>query len=124
MEKYTLYVPGLYADHHTTAVREHLAKFPGISDMYVSSAWRQISVQYDPQQVKPEEIEARLTALGYMQEDSEFAPCESDGDPALRYTAIHPGVGDTLSFADPPLAPKGSLWPCPGIEITAAAHED
>ena len=123
MEKLTLPVPGLYADHHTTAVREILAALPGIDDMYVSSAWRQISVQYDPKKITPEDIEAKLTSLGYMQDESEYAPCECATDPSTRYTAIHAGVGDTLSFADPPLASTRALWPCPGIEITTAVDE-
>lgn len=65
MEDLVLEVPALYADHHVLKVREVLAALEGIGEVYASSAWRHVKVSFDPQKIKPAEIEAALSKAGY-----------------------------------------------------------
>lgn len=61
-------VPSMYADHHVLVVRELLAKVEGVGDVYASSAFKQVMVQYDPAVTKAEVIEKALSEAGYTQE--------------------------------------------------------
>lgn len=65
METVTLEVPKLYADHHVLSIREALADVAGIQDLYVSSAWKQVMVTFDPSKVDQPAIEGRLAEAGY-----------------------------------------------------------
>lgn len=65
METVTLEIPKLYADHHVLAVREELADVEGVQDLYVSSAWRQVMITFDPSKVDQSTLEARLAEAGY-----------------------------------------------------------
>lgn len=65
METVTLEVPKLYADHHVLAVHEALSSIDGVQDLYVSSAWKQVMVAFDPSKVDQPALEACLAELGY-----------------------------------------------------------
>ncbi len=117
MERARLSIPNLYADHHTTAVRKILKAIPGVENMAASSAFREITVDFDPQVTDLANIKSALAENGYGSDapDPAFASSISEG--AARHTAAATGVGDTLSFAD--TAPKWEgrpLWPCPGLD--------
>ncbi len=68
MEKVIIDVPSMYADHHVLVVRELLTGLDGVADVYASSAFKQVMVQYDPAAVRPEAIGAILEEAGYTQE--------------------------------------------------------
>jgi copper chaperone CopZ len=72
MEKITLNVPSLYADHHVMTVREVLQQLEGIEEIYASSAWKQISLAFDPDKVDPAAIEKTLNEAGYPVEGEEM----------------------------------------------------
>ena len=65
MAKVTLDVPILWADHHVLKVREALLKLDGVSDVYASSAWKQVLVTYNNKKVKKADIEKALADAGY-----------------------------------------------------------
>ena len=65
MAKVTLDVPTLWADHHVLRVREALLKLDGVSDVYASSAWKQVLVTYNNKKVKKADIEKALADAGY-----------------------------------------------------------
>ncbi|HDQ71064.1 MAG TPA: copper chaperone [Chloroflexi bacterium] len=65
MEKMALDVPNLWADHHVLDVRDALASLEGIGDVYVSSAWKQILVNYDADKTDEATIEKALLDAGY-----------------------------------------------------------
>jgi copper chaperone CopZ len=117
MEKLVLNIPTLYADHHTTAVKNLLEGIEGIQETFVSSAFKQVSIGFDPKKISPEEIERTLAAAGYSQEDEESAFAASIADKVTRHTAAYAGVGDSLSFAEAVSPYEGRpLWPCPGLD--------
>jgi copper chaperone CopZ len=66
----------MYGDHHVTIVRNTLLEVPGVSDVWASAAFRQVSVSYDPETVTEEAIASRLADAGYA----------ANGDKALEET--------------------------------------
>ncbi len=65
MAKVTTSVPAMFADHHVLVVRQVLSALPGVKDVYASSAWQTVIVSYDPEKIKPLDIEKALTSAGY-----------------------------------------------------------
>jgi copper chaperone CopZ len=65
MERVTLDVPTLWADHHVLKVRDALTVLEGVDDVYASSAWKQVLVTYDPDTVELAAIEKVLAEAGY-----------------------------------------------------------
>lgn len=117
MEQLTLKIPTLYGDHHTIAVRKILEGLEGVEDMWVSSAFYEARVTYDPKVTSPEKIIAALSEQGY--EPGEELPAFPLGvrkEPARR-TAMFEGIGDAMAFPEANLAFEGRpLWPCPGLQ--------
>lgn len=68
MAKTIIDVPSMYADHHVLVVRDLLLGLSGVEDVYVSSAFKQVLVKYDPAAAKPEAISKVLEEAGYTQE--------------------------------------------------------
>jgi copper chaperone CopZ len=65
MQKTTLDVPALWADHHVLKVRDALVPLPGVEDVYASSAWKQVLVKYDEARIDRPAIEKALADAGY-----------------------------------------------------------
>lgn len=65
MASVTLRAPAMYADHHVLKVREVLTALDGVEDLYASSAWQAVIVNYDPDKIAPEAIEQALAEAGY-----------------------------------------------------------
>jgi copper chaperone CopZ len=121
MEKLVLTIPTLFGDHHTTAVRKILEDTKGIEELYVSSAFNQVAVSYDPKKVKPEAIRKALAEQGYSEGSEPVLPAEAlpVGESTTRHTSAYTGIGDTLAFAETAPSWEGRpLWPCPGFEPT------
>ncbi len=117
MEKLVLNIPTLYADHHTSAVKQLLEAIEGVEETFVSSAYKQVSIGYDSKKISPEELERALAAAGYSQEDEETAYASSIAEKITRHTAAYSGTGDSLAFAEAVSPYEGRpLWPCPGLD--------
>ncbi len=121
MKRLVLPIPMLYGDHHTMAVRGILSALPGISDLYVSSAQRLVSLRYDPKKISPEAIEKALAEHGYEVGGPEpaFVPSlSSELEKSARYSSLVTGGGDALTFAEHTRVRDGRpLWPCPGFDV-------
>lgn len=117
MESLVITIPTLFGDHHTIAVHAILGALEGIKKVYVSTAFRQVSVEFDPKKIKQEAVLKALADQGYDQGEYELAYADNLEHKIKRHTAAHTGVGDTISFAESQPAWKGkALWPCPGLE--------
>jgi copper chaperone CopZ len=68
MEKVIIDAPSMYADHHVLAVRKLLTQLDGVGEVYASSAFKQVLVQYDPAVVTVEAIADALQKAGYTEE--------------------------------------------------------
>jgi copper chaperone CopZ len=58
----------MFGDHHVMEVRRLLLEMPGVEDVYASSCFQVVEVQYDETSLKPEEIEVKLGEAGYLGE--------------------------------------------------------
>lgn len=121
MEKLTLELPALYADHHVLAVRQLLAELPGVAAIYASSAFKVVQVTFDPARIDADRIRAHLGEAGYLEPltvptESDKAAYQSD-DPNVyfRHTAAYAHTGQTVGFAQRVAHAGRPLWPCPGI---------
>lgn len=119
MEKLVLTIPTLYGDHHTTAVRRLLEPLPGVSNLLVSAAFRQVSLTYDAGKTPLQAIEKTLADQGYAPGEGELTfPIQTTfAEEATRHTASISGTGTSLAFAEVTHVVQGRpLWPCPGFD--------
>lgn len=119
MEKLVLTIPTLYGDHHTVAVRRILDGIAGVSDPFVSAAFRQVAFKFDPAKTSVAAIEKALAAQGYEPGVDDLAyPIQSTfAEEATRHTASISGTGTSLAFAEVTQVVQGRpLWPCPGFD--------
>ncbi len=132
METLTLRSPAMFADHHVVEVRRILRSLPGVGNVYASSAFHTIEIEYDDSLTAAEAIQSALDAAGYLAQLP--VPAEThNGDPAsdvkpfFRHTTAYAQAGNTIAFAqDMPYAGR-PLWPCPGFGLIARndyAQED
>lgn len=94
MDKLTIDVPSMYADHHVLAVRTLLTGLAGIEDVYASSAFKQVLVHYDPAVIAPDAVADVLEQAGYTEEMSmpvqEKLAEESWNKGSFRMTKTYP----------------------------------
>ncbi len=65
MEKITLTVPALYADHHVTIVKRLLSPIAGVENVIASSAFKEVTVEFDPSKTSANALKQALTRAGY-----------------------------------------------------------
>lgn len=128
METKTFEAPALYGDHHVSEVRRILLELTGVSDVYASSAFQVIEVQYDPEKITAEQISACLETAGYLGEvpmliETGVAAEKIGGDHFFRHTAVYETVKETVSFAQRVDYSGRPLWPCPGMGAVKVNEE-
>jgi copper chaperone CopZ len=65
MEKMTVTVPAMYADHHVTKVRQVLSPLAGVESVIASSAFKVVVVEFDPAKNSKVALIKALTEAGY-----------------------------------------------------------
>ncbi len=128
METKSFEAPALYGDHHVSEVRRILLELTGVSEVYASSAFQVIEVKFDPDKIRPEQLEARLQEAGYLGEipmlvETGIAVERKDGDGVFRHTAVYETVKTTVSFAQQVDSNERPLWPCPGLGAVKMADD-
>jgi copper chaperone CopZ len=114
MAELLLTIPALYGDHHTTAVHGILGQVEGIESAYVTSAFRQVEIKYDPKKIEEEAIKQVLAQAGYGEGEIEDIAPEPSMEVSTRHSAA---VTEIISFAQNAPSWEGRpLWPCPGLE--------
>lgn len=121
MEKYSISLPSMFGDHHVTEVRRVLGALPGVAQIYASSSFQLVELEFDPGKTSPEMIRETLQQHGYLEET--LAPVEIHKDPSdlegeqpyFRHTASIQNVKKTISFQQQVVAASRPLWPCPGL---------
>ena len=131
MKKITLDVPAVYGDHHVMEVRRMLLALPGISDIYVSSAFHLVEVQYDENKIDENQIKKTLDEAGYL--DPLSMPSESGVSSYLRedqsqtyfrHTQVFDNMRTTVAFAQNVRNTGKPLWYCPGFGAIKNKMED
>ena len=68
MKTISLDLPTLFGDHHVTEVRRLLMELPGVADVYASSSFHIVEVEFDETKLAPEQINDVLEKAGYLGE--------------------------------------------------------
>ena len=66
MASLSLELPSMYGDHHVIEVRRILLGMEGVSDVYASSGFRVVEVEYNSKKTPKKELIAALEEAGYM----------------------------------------------------------
>lgn len=121
METKTFEVPALYADHHVTEVRRILLGLEGVTDVYASSAFQVVEVNYDETKINDLEIAMKLDEAGYLGEWTlpiemgvPAQPAEGQR-PYFRHSISYETTKQTVSFGQTVSYQGRPLWHCPGI---------
>lgn len=120
MNVLVLDVPTMYADHHVVEVRRLLLGLAGVEQVDASSAFRAVSLSFDPEKVTEDEIRGVIDEAGYTAPLD--VPLESgepavgrNGDAYFRHTAAYEAAGNVMAFGQEVVAVERPLWPCPGM---------
>jgi copper chaperone CopZ len=125
MEKLLLSIPTLYADHHTAAVRTILNGLKGLSEIFVSSAAKQVALSFDPKLIGSEAIEAALAEHGYATGDGEPVYPASPIQAPSRHSSAIQAAGSALTFQQTAPGWQGRpLWPCPGLSYQTTVMDE
>lgn len=126
MQISTFDAPALYGDHHVTEVRRLLFEMDGVLDVYASSAFRVIEINFDENKITHETLAKLLEEAGYLgdlpmpAEASTAAEAESQ----FRHTATYETVKKTVSFAHNVPYSGRPLWNCPGMGVLRKTDEE
>jgi copper chaperone CopZ len=123
MEEVQLQVPTMFGDHHVLEVRHILLALPGVVDVYASSGFQVVQVQFDPSLVDKEAIVTALETAGYLEplnipvEAGEPAYGNTRGDLFFRHTSAHEQTKHVVQFTQRVAYSGRPLWPCPGMGV-------
>lgn len=79
MDKFTLTVPAMYADHHVTIVKRLLAPMAGVENVYASAAFKQVTVEFDKAKLSQDQIVKALIQAGYTPGEEQVIMRRPDG---------------------------------------------
>ena len=117
----SLDLPTMYGDHHVVEVRHLLLELDGVDDVYASSGFRIVEVQYDEAKLDEAAIKAVLNEAGYLGElpitveQGAIEDRENGDKPFFRHTTAYEQTGREVSFAQQVPFAGRPLWPCPGM---------
>lgn len=121
MEVINLDLPTMYGDHHVMEVRRLLLEIPGVEDVYASSGFQMVEVNFDPDIVDSEVITNKLDQAGYLGElpiaveRGGLEESQNGDKPFFRQTAAYEQTGKTVGFKQNVPFTGRPLWPCPGM---------
>lgn len=72
MEQITLTIPALWADHHVIVVKQLLSPISGVENVFASSAFKQVLIEFDPAKTSQAALVKALTDAGYAPGEEEF----------------------------------------------------
>jgi len=65
MKKITLTIPAMYADHHVTRVKNLLGPIAGVENVVASSAFKEVTIEFDEKKTKQDALVKALADAGY-----------------------------------------------------------
>jgi hypothetical protein len=102
-------------------VQRILKELPGVEEVYASSAFQAIEVEFDESKITADKIAACLEEAGYLgevpmlTETGIAAYGKENGNSNFRHTAVYNTIKQTVSFAQHVEYQGRALWPCPGM---------
>jgi copper chaperone CopZ len=120
MASLSLELPTMFGDHHVIEVRRILLEFEGVTDVYASSGFRAVEVDYNSKKTPKKDLIAALENAGYI---GDFAMALESSVPAneqretayFRHTEASEQTGNTVNFEQSVRVQRSPLWPCPGM---------
>ena len=115
-----LELPSMYGDHHVIEVRRILFELEGVSEVYASSGFRAIEVEYNSKRTPKKDLVAALENAGYtgdfaMALESSIPANEQRESAYFRHTEASEQTGNTVGFEQTVRVQRSPLWPCPGM---------
>jgi len=130
MKTKVMELPALFGDHHVTEVRRILLEMPGVNEVYASSGFGIVEIQYDENKVNDLELQVKLDDAGYTGDlltKIESEKAESTGENTeifLRHTAAYSQTKLVVGFGQNISNQQGRpLWPCPGMGLIRSEKE-
>lgn len=129
MQKSTFDTPALFGDHHVTEVRRILLSSPGVKEVYASSAFHVVQVEFDENKINHDDLMRTLEEAGYLGNltilaETGVAPEQRlENDSAFRHTATYETVKKTVSFQQKVPYSGRPLWNCPGMGVIKSMDE-
>lgn len=114
MERLTIELPSMYADHHVVAVRAALTALPSVGSIYASAAWRKVELDYDASRIDADTIRRALQACGYATDASGMPPVSPRTRLSTEYAVGPGGVEQFVERVSTWGEPMGA---CPGFEV-------
>lgn len=130
MDTLTLTLPTMYGDHHVIEVRRILLAESGITEVQASSCFQVVQVTYEPDQITPDDIKAKLEDAGYLEElpmpleTGQAAYGRDESVTFFRHTAAYEQTKLVVGFAQEVQSIGRPLWPCPGMGPIRTAAEN
>ena len=121
MDILSIDLPTMYGDHHVTEVRHLLLELDGVDDVYASSGFQVVEIQYDEAKLDEEAIKSVLGDAGYLGElqisveQGAIEDRENGDKPFFRHTIAYEQTGRDVNFAQQVPFAGRPLWPCPGM---------
>ena len=131
MKTITIEVPAMYGDHHVSEARRLVLALPGVIDLFASSAFHLVEVQFDESKVSEEAIMSTLGEAGYL--DKLPMPAETgvashlkanQSQAYFRHTQVFETMRDTVAFHQKVSYSGKPLWNCPGFGVIKNKMED
>ena len=120
MASLSLELPSMYGDHHVIEVRRILLELDGVTEVYASSGFQAVEVEYNSKKTPKKDLVAALESAGYtsdfnISQELSIPANEQKGEAFFRHTEASEHTGNTVNFEQAVRAQKSPLWPCPGM---------
>jgi copper chaperone CopZ len=128
MQKSSFDTPALFGDHHVTEVRRILLSCPGVMEVYASSAFHVVLVEFDEKKITHDDVIRKLEEAGYLGSlslltETGVAVQRAENDGVFRHTATYETVKKTVSFQQKVPYSGRPLWNCPGMGVVKSMDE-
>jgi len=126
----SLDLPTMYGDHHVTEVRRLLLELDGVDEVYASSGFHIVEIEYDEAKLDAEAIKVVLDEAGYLGElpisveQGAIEDRENGQKPFFRRSVAYEQIGRDVSFAQQVPFAGRPLWPCPGMGPIKQVEEE
>jgi len=122
MASLSLEVPSMYGDHHVLEVRRILLEAEGVSEVYASSGFQIVEVEYNSKKITKAKIIELLEEAGYVGDleiplEPSIPVTEREGDKYFRNTTYSEQTQNVIGFKQEVGYQGRSEWPVPGFGI-------
>jgi copper chaperone CopZ len=128
MNRLSLDVPSMYGDHHVMEVRRILLELPGVTQVYASSAFHTVEIEFDQKIITKAAINAALEPTGYLESMASATESGRVTDiqasrTFIRHTTTIAQSGQAVTFTQQVNSANGRIWNCPGMGVPTKDRE-